>query len=609
MAYNVKYRLEFSDVKGNLRKVEILRDNYIGSVLPMIGTGIPVEIDYKANDDEYNHIVGSTCTLNLMVTDTVTYDAFHTFDERTFKIRVSYHNGSSYSTYWEGFLVADGYKEAITTTPYQIALKATDGLGSLDAFDAPTSNASNTSNTDTAYHYISNILAQTDLGFSVTIRHDIHKSGSAVNTIFNDIVLNEFGLMTKKLTYRNSKQVLEAILKVTNSKVFQSNGQWWVVSNTNYGGSGDLSIPSDLIPLNKDLMVEYLRPIKKAIYKVELDDKKIINSNPHFLYGTHEWSVQSPSSGKYNAIVSDSSYTVKAASAGKYLHTNDIDSTGADVQCIAIPKDYNSIQQNKHMEVGFSYYIQNDGSEETYRFGVKVIADIDGSLPYEYYNFTTDEWENTSSPTDDHIKFVSTSTVNSWGTTKFDVKPYTNDTTTNNPDMIVILNKIQQGSGTGVGNYVKHYIDNFYLAEKLNIEGDYELEKRSTNDNITGVYESEKNLLSNKLSGTGFMGGFSGVYERSGDTSTFALEELLMLEVVNDYRAFKKRYEGTLYKNTASSTPLFYTNRIIVSFDDTDGCVIDSMRYDVKGNRYNITMTLPDQFTSDISSTTYERYE
>jgi hypothetical protein len=104
------------------------------------------------------------------------------------------------------------------------------------------------------------------------------------------------------------------------------------------------------------------------------------------------------------------------------------------------------------------------------------------------------------------------------------------------------------------------------------------------------------------------MGSFAGAYERSGDTSTFPLEELLMLEVVNDYRAFKKRYEGTLYKDTASSTPLFYTNRIIVSFDDTGACVIDSMRYDVKGNKYNVTMHLPDQFTTDISSDTYERY-
>ena len=44
MAYGVKYRLEFADIKGNKRKVEIFKNGYTGGVLPMIGTGEPVEI-------------------------------------------------------------------------------------------------------------------------------------------------------------------------------------------------------------------------------------------------------------------------------------------------------------------------------------------------------------------------------------------------------------------------------------------------------------------------------------------------------------------------------------------------------------------------------------
>lgn len=635
MAYNVKYRLEFSDVKGNGRKVEILKDGYIGSVLPMIGTAEPVVIDWKSKDDFYEYIIGSTCTLNLMVTDTVSYDDFYLFDEREYKIRVSYKDDlDAYQTYWEGFVLVDAFKEAINTTPYTISLKATDGLGTLKAFDAPTSNSGSQGTTDSAFHYLRSILNQTFLGFDIYIANQIRKDGGVINdTIFHDILINEFGAMKPNLTYRNSKELLEAILKATNSKVYQSGGKWYVVSNTNlptqnvtykyFSSAGTFlgtsvvdvrtTLPTQMKPIKSNLMAEYLYPVRKAIYQIDLDSKRIINTNPHFLYDASEWSIQTPSTGKYAAVVSDSSYGVKALSAGKYFHTNDIDSVGADVQSIAIPKEYNEIKQYKDIEVGFSYYIENaDGSDETYSFGVKVVADIDGSLPYEYYNFETEQWEEVAQQSDAPQKNITTSTINSWGNTKFTVKPYTFDGNNNPAGIIVILNRIKQGSGTGVGQYVKHYIDNFYVAEVLDLEGGYEVEKDTTTLARTGVYTSEKNIFSNKLNGSGFAGSIPGLFERPTDASPLPLEVILMQEVINDFRTNRKRYEGTLYKNTSSPVPMFYNNKILVDFgasilQDPVSCYIDSLKYKVKANEYDVVIHLPSQ-ASDQSATTYERY-
>ena len=45
MAYGVKYRLEFADIKGNKRKVEILKDGYSSTILPMVASGEPVVIE------------------------------------------------------------------------------------------------------------------------------------------------------------------------------------------------------------------------------------------------------------------------------------------------------------------------------------------------------------------------------------------------------------------------------------------------------------------------------------------------------------------------------------------------------------------------------------
>lgn len=199
MAYGVKYRLIFSDVLGNGKKVEILKKDYTGDVLPMIAGANPVQISWQSSDDFYKPIIGSKCTLSLLVTDSVSYDDFYKFDEREFKVVVSYaksqgeiyldrveadggtcesfecvdnvlNNFETISTYyqnrviedggeveslscvanaitddnfyrwgayWSGFLVVDRYKEKLTTPPFGITINAFDGLGTLNNFDAP----------------------------------------------------------------------------------------------------------------------------------------------------------------------------------------------------------------------------------------------------------------------------------------------------------------------------------------------------------------------------------------------------------------------------------------------------------------------------------------
>ena len=64
MAYGVKFRLEFSDNNLKGKKIEILKNNYSGSVLDLTGTSNPVIIEWNQDDDFYNSIIGSTCTLN-----------------------------------------------------------------------------------------------------------------------------------------------------------------------------------------------------------------------------------------------------------------------------------------------------------------------------------------------------------------------------------------------------------------------------------------------------------------------------------------------------------------------------------------------------------------
>jgi hypothetical protein len=258
MAYGLKYELFFSDLIKRQLKVEILQNNYTGDVSPIVGTGSPVEIEWDADDDIYNPIIGSRCKLNFFVTDTAVYDEFYRADEREYKVKIKYYQPAGnnieaeavtwdgadmiwdanlgaplyFQEFWEGFLVVDRYEESILSTPYPIALEAIDGLGTLDGFDAPL-NTSDTSNTENLFYYLKEILLLTGHEFDIYIANSIRKTDGAANdSIFHDIEINEYGLFNKNLTIKTAKDVLEQILKITNSRIFQSYGRWYVVNNS-----------------------------------------------------------------------------------------------------------------------------------------------------------------------------------------------------------------------------------------------------------------------------------------------------------------------------------------------------------------------------------------
>ena len=264
MAYNVKYQLIFSDELGRPVKVEILKKNYQGAVQDMIGTGNPVTIQWDGDDDIYNPIIGSRCILELFVTDDVNYNEFWRYDEREFKLRVFRSTGMEGTTtwdntpfvydladndwdnqidnnilffevIWEGFIVVDRFVESMQPRPYPIKVEAIDGLGTLDLFDSPI-NLTDSSVKEDLFYYIKEILLLTghehDIFIANNIRAYAGAFGADSSTVFHETDVNEFAFFTNKLVPRNAKEVLENILRITNSRIFHSYGRWYIISNS-----------------------------------------------------------------------------------------------------------------------------------------------------------------------------------------------------------------------------------------------------------------------------------------------------------------------------------------------------------------------------------------
>jgi len=257
MAYGVKYRLEFSDVLGYGKKVEILKKDYTGEILPMIGGANPVSISWQSTNDFYNPIIGSKCQLNLFVTDDVSYDDFYKFDEREYKVVVYYNQtqGGLYydrvtddggniesiecvdnaidltlttstsfrrnvlddggffesidcitekitdydvgwAEYWSGFLVVDRYKEKMISTPFAVSFNAFDGLGTLNNFNSVIGyNNNNAPVNKTNLERISEILQNLDLDLDIYIASDIkyRTFGPVTTSNFEEITTLDVG--------------------------------------------------------------------------------------------------------------------------------------------------------------------------------------------------------------------------------------------------------------------------------------------------------------------------------------------------------------------------------------------------------------------------------
>ena len=180
-------------------------------------------INWDQDDDFYNPIIGSSCQINLFVTDDTNYDDFYESDEREYKVKISYKDSSDvYQTYWEGFLLVDQFKEAVTSTPFPITLTAYDGLGSLNGYTMPI-DLTSISSKDLMY-YIYNVLNNLDLGFDIYVSNDIQKNGALASdyTIYDQATVTPDSFLQDDVGIRNAKDCLSQILKLTNARIFQS---------------------------------------------------------------------------------------------------------------------------------------------------------------------------------------------------------------------------------------------------------------------------------------------------------------------------------------------------------------------------------------------------
>ena len=378
--------------------------------------------------------------------------------------------------------------------------------------------------------------------------------------------------------------------------------------------------PTDIVPLNKDLVRVYDRPLKSVQFLSELRGDFIKNRNGHFLNGSFgyttnpDFTFANKTGGTTVEFVSDENKTVKALSGDKYFRTDVCASQGGTMTTMFFnDNQYTVFPTDQKMRVAFDYHIKTTStSAETWFIPVAVLLDItdtSNNTSTARYNFSTKTWISPGNieQTSNEVK-----NVNSWGKISLDIEPYSPPGAQTGV-IVDFKMKVEIGYpmckvGTA-SNFTDLFIDNLRISEVHETEEEIASirKQHGFNGTFTADYESKDNVLSNEAKDIEFLiGKIDGNYKRPRDTSNKSLEQIITQEIINDHRQFLRRYEGT-FRAVSDDKFLALHNKVWVDFGDDVlqepvTCYIDSMKYDVKASEYDMKMHLPNQ-DDDVGTT------
>jgi hypothetical protein len=700
MAYGVKYRLIFSDLLGHAKKVEILQDGYSGEVLPMIGTGNPVEMEWEGDDDFYNPIIGSSCTLNLLVTDDVTYDDFFKGNEEEYRVQIYYDRNQSnvfqdrveeiatnagrievlecieneltqgntissdftkrvlndggtidnetcigksitdsrsyeWGTFWEGFLYLDTYSEALSTTPFEISITALDGLGLLDVNDSralniyvnPIEFGTNLGE----WYYVSEMLQEFNKDATAVERY-LYWAGDTQWTGTSDFIgdiparpWSTYSNIDAKLNFLNNKEVLENILRKSNSRIFHAFGDWWVVPNSLYlddvfsgqyydrtvfknalangqnevvdfqvFGVGDgrtfegnatknvsKSIKKDLQPIQNDLTIEYLSPLKKVILESDLKQEGevygFMSAGQGFTFGASGHTLS------YGAVATNHDFV--GSNNQSYKLTNF--TTSAASRITAISQDgffkIGNFNPADNVRYSFEYLFDSSATSVSYKlyYSVKVDSSLSPFIPITTRYYDKDNNSMSGTLVYNELQFSDARDLGRW---QKESGSLPNDSNLGYYMQISItFYQPVLGSGTG---YSAMYLDNI-IAKDSDTERDEQILTSTITQN-RGVYDFE--VVPNEEIVNAFLakGVFSSPITVDDDKNNAQ-------QILNDYRTYVPRYEGTGYGN--KNKPVTPLDKLFVDFktdyQDDQASMIDTLKYNLRLNEFKFIAHTP----------------
>lgn len=232
--YGVVYRLDFCNVLDVKKRIDILKKDYTGGITYVTGSGNPISITYKnEDDDKFEEVTTSEATVRLLAeSDNFNLKTFYLEDERGWMVK--HYTGDAYNLEWSGFVIPDNSSEPFSYYPYVFELKASDQLGTLKDLPYYKDNAL-IRKVDSFKNILIECLNKTDLGLDYVLSSNTYEQRMATGD--NDCPLEQTFIDTNRFIDENNKpysclDIIEIICRQFTANLKQVGGRWYFVDQS-----------------------------------------------------------------------------------------------------------------------------------------------------------------------------------------------------------------------------------------------------------------------------------------------------------------------------------------------------------------------------------------
>jgi hypothetical protein len=353
-------------------------------------------------------------------------------------------------------------------------------------------------------------------------------------------------------------------------------------------------VPKHLKPIKNDLKREYLQPLQSVTKTLSTTqfDKSFYNSNPGFEYGLNGWTVTSS-----RAVLATKTKEFQGA---KSIYLNA--STSGDLLCISNIVPSTSIFNAAFEEIKYnlSFYVETTISNVGMYIRFEIFSEGISTAPDLYFNSESNEWQTQSV-----INEIENLTNNQFIKVSKSLKNPFEDgfgvATDRRKLQIKIFNTQPIQSQTG---YEKTYFDNVSFSQESSVFGSLNSTNKPDTTNIiaertdTNLYSSNKKIETILAPGIGSLQNWYRSRDRyvdQGDTDYKTISNLTNQSIMNDFREFCTRYNGTF--RIKNPTPLGLVNKVWFNYvnvlEDLEPTIIDGMTYKLKSGEFNVVSHSP----------------
>ena len=217
----LKYWLEFTDVKGILHRVEILRQDILENPIQVYGT---CSLEYSETEDTLEAIRGCGLKIDLEANSDLTFYDLYSEEERTFSVIYKRNN----EILFNGWLSPEGIFESLVSDKWLISLDCIDGLGFLNNLSYVDEDGLFFVGKQSMLEIVSNCLKRTKTLQDIYVNIDVkYNDLSDYREILSSTYLNVNRFVKEdEDTIMNCEEVLRTVLEIFSAVLISYKGKW-----------------------------------------------------------------------------------------------------------------------------------------------------------------------------------------------------------------------------------------------------------------------------------------------------------------------------------------------------------------------------------------------